>query len=176
MSQVELIASTHWQRTPRVISCTLRWVGHRWICFTPENDLVREQGGGGVWIWLCFLGFYTNHEISVSDLLLMCFSAIKWFVMLFSQPSRSYCVCPCVFFILHPGTVSVRTLQHCGGVCLCMCECGTGFFLCVPEWWWDDGDSSLICVYMRVRKWERGRERERERAVYNEPWQTYCFT
>lgn len=25
-------------------------------------------------------------------------------------------------------------------------------FFCVPEWWCDDGDSSLTCVYMRVRE------------------------
>lgn len=62
--------------------------------------------------------------IAVSD---FCCSlaGIKWSGVLFltTEPLVLY-----VFiFFLHSGTVSVRTLQHCGGVCLCMCECGTGF-------------------------------------------------
>lgn len=63
----------------------------------------------------------------------------------------------CLHLLLHSTALLVRTLQHCGGVCLCMCEHGTGFF-CVPEWWCDDGESSLICVCI----WECERRREVE--------------
>lgn len=76
------------------------------------------------------------------------------------------------FLTLLSCLVSVCTLQYCGGVSLCMCECGTGFFLllcaCVSvrARWCDDHDSSLISVYMRVIEEEGGRDQQ---AAHNQP-------
>lgn len=89
------------------------------------------------------------------------FTGVRCMLFLTTEPLVLY-----VFYLpLHSGTVSVRTLQHCGGVCLCMCECGTGFFLCVcawvmVRWWWLIAD---LCVYESVSKRERGRDQP---AVY----------
>lgn len=70
------------------------------------------------------------------------------------------------------GPVCVCTLQYCGGVSLCMCECGTGLFFCcvcvsvrecvypMVRWSWLIAD---FCVYES--------ERGRQRAAHNQPHQ-----
>lgn len=107
-------------------------------------------------LWSFYIGFRTNNKVICFRFMLICYKAV-WYVVV------KWLSCWCCMFsssspLSHWSCAHTAALWRCVFVYVWVWN---RFF--VPEWWCDDGDSSLICVYMRERKKEREGERKKER-------------